>query len=69
MTNEAKQEAMEDEEIKITSFKKTQEGLFSDDKQREQIEHNFGFSGQNIEEYSAVLENKVESLASIDVQQ
>ena len=43
--------------------------LFTDDKNREQVEHNYGFSGQNIEEYSAAIENKLESLAKIDEQE
>ena len=40
--------------------------LFPDDNAREQIEHNYGFSGQNIEEYTVGLENSLESLANKD---
>ena len=43
--------------------------FFADDRTREQTEHAFGFSGSNIEEYSAVLENKLEALESIELQQ
>jgi len=50
----------------ITSFASSEKSLFSDDKIREQTEHNYGFSGQSIEEFSAVLENKLESLSSFD---
>ena len=28
------------------------------------MEHKFGYSGQNIEEYSAILENKLDSIQS-----
>jgi len=51
----------------VTSLKSASgDDLFADEKQREQTEHNYGFSGQNIEEYSAVIENKLESLTKFD---
>ena len=76
----AKAEQKREEEIsrlnetKVTSFKENSAfeessgGLFPDERNREQVEHNYGFSGQKIEEYSAVLENKLDSLHSIDEQ-
>ena len=36
--------------------------MMPDGKEREKIEHNYGFSSQTIEEYSAVLENRLEAL-------
>ncbi len=38
--------------------------IFAESESKEQVEHSYGFSGQNIEEYSAVLENKLDSLQS-----
>ena len=37
---------------------------FPEGKEREKMEHNFGYSGQNIEEYSAILENKLDSITT-----
>mmetsp|Transcript_31294 Transcript_31294/g.41411 ORF Transcript_31294/g.41411 Transcript_31294/m.41411 type:complete len:117 (-) Transcript_31294:472-822(-) len=37
--------------------------MFPDGKEREQLEHNYGFSKQTIESYSAVLEGRLETLA------
>ena len=75
----AKQEELRrlSEAARITSFKEEAGGaatraddddLFGDERNREQVEHNYGFSGQKIEEYSAILENKLDSLESIDEQ-
>jgi hypothetical protein len=50
----------------ITSFDSAEKSIFDDAKVREQTEHNYGFSGQSIEEFSAVLENKLESLTSFE---
>ena len=52
----------------ITSFASSEKGLFVDAKVREQTEHNYGFSGQSIEEFSALIENKLDSLASFEEQ-
>ena len=55
--------------IKVTSVKKGDGSpLFAADDDKEQIEHNFGFSGHSIEEYSAVIENKLDALHSIEEQ-
>lgn len=51
----------------ITSLK-NQRDIYTDENDRESIEHKYGFSGQNIEEYSAVLENKLDSLGQFDDQ-
>ena len=42
--------------------------MFGDDKTREQVEHNYGFSGSKIEEYSTVLENKLDAVQSVEDQ-
>ena len=56
-------------DLKVTSVKRHDgSSLFSADDDKEQIEHNFGFSGHSIEEYSAVIENKLDALHSIEEQ-
>ena len=47
---------------KVMSFEKGDEHLFPDGKEREQLEHNYGFSKETIEQYSAVLEGRLETL-------
>ena len=48
---------------KVVSFNKQEtQSMFPDGKEREQLEHNYGFSRQTIEEYSAVLENRLETI-------
>ena len=48
----------------VTSMKPDDGSMVIGSDEKDQIEYNYGFSGQNIEEYSAVLEDKLELLES-----
>jgi len=47
---------------KVMAFE-SNKSMFPDGKEREQLEHSYGFSKQTIESYSAVLEGRLETLA------
>ena len=67
--NEANQEGLDvfskDQDEEFTSFEaaspgKMQEDLYKDDRHMEQTSHEFGFSQAMIEDYAAVLENRID---------